>query len=210
MRVPAHGSGDPRGPVSFLRSCMSALPGTPAHTDMRVHMDSEGAQPQSGGCPQVCPCAPRQHARSHTRGVLAGPSPEVAVFTAEECRQLGMLCQRTLERGPGETTRAGIRAGVPGPGGAQGVPGMVCGGVCGACADTGPPVSLITPCPRPPGRGGQRVVETTHLHPRRRARGTCTDLLRGRVPCLWAAVARSELRGGRGGGVFLTGTRTNH
>lgn len=29
------------------------------------------------------------------RGVLARPGPKVAVFIAEECRQLRMLCQRT-------------------------------------------------------------------------------------------------------------------
>lgn len=29
------------------------------------------------------------------RGVLARPGPKVAIFIAEECRQLRMLCQRT-------------------------------------------------------------------------------------------------------------------
>lgn len=45
---------------------------------------------------QVCPCT-SSPARSHTqrRPSQARPGPKVAVFTAEECKQLGMLCQRT-------------------------------------------------------------------------------------------------------------------
>ena len=68
-------------------------------------------------------------------------------------------------------------------------------------------LSLITLCPQPLGLGGQRVAQTTVLHPRQPASSTCTALLPGRALGLWAAVAWSQLEGiilGIGS-FFLTG-----
>lgn len=65
---------------------------------MHAYMDTQSTAVCKLGEAGAHRCVPVHLASTHAptvRGVLARPDPEVAVFTAEECRQLGMLCQRT-------------------------------------------------------------------------------------------------------------------
>lgn len=105
----------PLGPWSHQRSASSPCTlhalvhihtgtlSTFLHTHMRASMDTQGTAVCELGEAGAHRCVPAHLTSTHAatvRGVLARPAlarpaPEVAVFTAEECRQLGMLCQRT-------------------------------------------------------------------------------------------------------------------